>query len=338
MTQATPSSLDADAQEKAKTREQKAEDIAYTVNHAISCGTTDIFVQPFVSAAVVTAIQSNKLPRWLHWLENIFEKHDHGHHSDGHAHAHNHANAHSHHEHNAACGHTHGHDHSAPAKKQSLWKQLLHNAQHWLFGEVVGDVGGILPTIWVQRTFPGFMHGIRRVLEPVAGGVFRNGAERDARHWGQKHGFDADSNEVKQKAAALYEHEVSHLPQAVVWNAFSIPINYAAQVGMALYRKQPVPNWKEFAVGKTFGFLISNGVLLGGRAIAPEKFNEWDRINSQHVIEPTMRKIGGILGIDHKTVDKIAKENASLRGDTWQAREQKRAEEAGQATETSRAV
>lgn len=284
---------DPKAHEAAKTQEERAEDIAYTINHALSCGATDIFVQPFASAWIDTKIQEEKIPKWLKWIQNIFEKHDHHHH--GHDHHH----------------HDHHHVH-----KPSLWE----NTKHWGTGEILGDAGAVPLTIMVQRMFPGFMHGMRTMLEPIAGGLFRNGARRDARHWATQHGVSADAPETKAKEEALYEHEISHLPQAVVWNAFSIPINLGSQYMLA--PKGQKPHWFNLVVGKTFGALVSNTALIGGRAMAPEAFNEWDRFNSKHLIRPATKVIGGVFGVDEKTADRIADKEDKMRGasNNWQAR------------------
>lgn len=286
--------VDAKAHEAAKTQEERAEDIAYTFNHALSCGLTDIFVQPFASAWIDTRIQEDKIPKWLRWIQNIFEKHDHGDHGHGHDHHH---------------GHHHDHNH-----KPSLWE----NTKHWTTGEILGDAGAVPLTIMVQRMFPGFMQGIRNIIEPVAGGLFHNGAKRDARHWARQHGLSPDSPEAKQKEHALYEHELSHLPQAVVWNAFSVPINLGSQYLMAPTCNKP--RIFNLVVGKTFGSLVSNTALIGGRAMAPEAFNEWDRFNSKHVIRPVTRTVGGIFGVDRDTVDRVAKKEDELRGDDWRTR------------------
>lgn len=325
---------DAKQRERSKSAQEHAEDVAYTVNHAISCGATDIFVQP-VAATVASALaQEELMPKWLRWVTHLFEHHhDHGH--GGHAHAH---------AHDASGGATHTHhsivskgdwfDRQRPkeiespriaedpvrAKWQRVGKKVreqlrpgnfFHNLKHWALGETVGDAGGIIPTILVQRFFPGFMDGMRQKLEPVVGGGFRNGAKRDARNWGKRHGLAPDAPEVKEKEAYLYEHELSHLPQAVVWNVFSIPMNFGAQfltrkrmpgVSMAKHAWEMLPS---FIIGKGFGTFFSNGILLGGRAVAPDTFIKWDRWNSEHVIKPVLNTIG----IDKETADRVTAGN-----------------------------
>lgn len=317
--------LSAKERERQKSANDRAEDIAYTVNHAISCGATDIFVQPIAATAANAMVTEELMPRWLRWIRHGFEHHhDHG--KPGHVHKHSDSNL-VHLSENGPLVQEGGFFHRTMKESQSTkvrwkrvgeqireqlqWKRFVGNLAHWGAGETVGDVGGIVPTIWVQRTFPGFMSGLRHVLEPVAGVFFRNGAARDARQWGRRNGFDADSPEVKAKETYFYEHEVSHLPQAVVWNSFSIPINFVTQ--FFTHGNHRESNWKraalhmlpEFIVGKGFGTIFSNGILLGGRAAAPDAFIAWDQWNSKHIIKPVL----GTIGIDKETIDKVTSQN-----------------------------
>lgn len=310
--QTSTNQIDPTLREQSKTRNERVEDIAYTVNHAISCGVTDIVVQPVAAAATVSMVHKDILPKWLHWLTHVFE-HDHHDHPDA-----------PHPE-----GKPHGHGPKAAATEaaaqeegrwQSVgraivqelrWSKLWGHLKHWGIGETFGDVGGIAPTIYVQRHFPGFMHGLRQVLEPVAGWAYHNGAHRDAKRWGKRHGYAADAPEVKAKEESFYQHEMEHLPQAVVWNAFSIPINGAVQACTRLLEESTALNSKEkvgkflvtFAIGKGFGTLFSNGILLGGRALAPKAFIGWDQWSSQHLLRPALR----MAGMDKDTADRMAR-------------------------------
>ncbi len=294
-----PPPLTPKEQEAQKDKQQRVEDIAYTLNHAISCGVTDIFIQPGASAWIDTKIQEDKIPNWLRWVKHLFEDHSHHHHGKG--------------EHCADATHHHVH-------KPSLWE----NTKHWVMGEIIGDVGAVPLTIWMQRSFPGFMQTMRRTLEPLAGGAFHNGAKRDAKKWAIDQGYAPDSPEAKAKEAQLYEHEMSHLPQAVVWNAFSIPINLGSQWLFAPAHNKPHPF--NLIVGKTFGAVISNTALLGGRAVAPEAFNEWDRWSSRTILQPTMNMTGRILGLDQKTTDEVMSKEHEHRD--WQKRVREEKEKA----------
>jgi hypothetical protein len=318
--------------EREKTREEKAADIAYTINHSISCGITDIFVNTPAMVLAAGMVDEKILPGWMGWIEHIFENHD----DHGHGHGHGDGKSHSHkpgepHEHKALIlGKGFDKFRAAPEpekiveashgkwnrvwerlKKALEWKNFSHDLVHWSTGEVVGDVGGIVPTVVVQRMFPGFMARMQLALEPIAGGVFRSGAKRDAKHWAKVNNLAEDAPEVKAKEAELYKHEIEHLPQAVVWNVFSIPMNYLAQLGFHKWENRNAPGGgkgfsvTKFLVGKTFGFVFSNTVLIGGRGMMPELFGKWDQWNSKTIIKPTMGLIGGVMGVNQKTIDKI---------------------------------
>lgn len=276
--------------ERSKSQPDKASEWAYTINHAISCGLTDVFIQPYVGKWVTDAIHHDRLPHGLHWLHAIFEKHDH----DDHPHGHGACDAH--------------HDHEKLT--------LRNNLGHWFGAEAISDVLAVPLTVMTQRLFPGFMRGIRTVIEPVAGGFFRSGANRDARHWAERQADPVSAQSVVNKAEELYQYEMDHLPQAVMWNAFSIPMNVAAQKIMGSNL-----NWGTIAVGKTFGALVSNGMLIGGRALAPNAFHHWDRWSSRTVVTPTTKIVGKLFGISSETVDKVANEHHSRQGAVaWQGR------------------
>lgn len=302
--------------ERRKSAEERAQDVAYTINHALSCGVTDAFIQAPISEWVVRqGAKGGGFSKLFQGLDRFFEKHDHAH--DDHPHGEHYEHHASHADHPHEDGHRHhAETHTSPAlhvHKKGIW----HGMSHWLQGEAVGDIGGIVPTILLQRHVPGFMHGLRTILEPVAGWAFRSGAKRDAHHWASKNGFAPDSPETIAKEKALYEHEVSHLPQAVMWNMFSIPINLFTQKKILKSNY----TWGELIVGKTFGSLFSNTVLIGTRALAPEAVHKWDTFNSDHVIKPTSRVIGSMFGVDHKTMDEAADKHVGKDRD-WQGRVQ----------------
>lgn len=268
--------------ESQKTKQQRAEDIAYTINHAISCGVTDLFIQPYAGAWLQTAAEKGTLPSWLHWTTKIVESHD---------------------------DHDHGHEHEHAG---GFW----HNAKHWFVGEAAGDLGAVPLTILMQRQFPGLMHGIRLMLEPVMGGMFKGGANRAAASWALRHGLNADAPEAKAKAEQIYEHEMSHLPQALMWNVFSFPINIAAQ-----RLSGSKASLGTMIAGKTFGAVVSNTMLIGGRAVVPEAAHKWDRWSSKNLIIPSANAVGGLLGIDKATMEKAASTDDDGAA-TWQTRTQ----------------
>ncbi|MBN8543128.1 MAG: hypothetical protein J0M34_02580 [Alphaproteobacteria bacterium] len=282
-------------EERKKSQLQKAEDIAYTINHALSCMTTDTLIQPFTTAAA-GAFFDKKL--------NIgCTAHDHG------------AHRHVHEVVNPSFGQRFSH-----FTKQVARKEFWLEAKHWFKGEVYGDVGAVIPTILIQRYAPNVMNDVRNLLEPALGWAFKMGAHDAAKQWAKKNFVSEDSEAFKQKQQQIYEHEVSHLPQAFMWNVFSFPIGMAGQyhelrqeVIKGVLAADKLDLWK-IGKQKAIGALISNGLLIGGRALAPGAFIEWDRFNSQNIIIPTTKVIGSTIGIDSETVDKVAKKQEEMGG------------------------
>lgn len=176
--------------EATKTADQRAEDVAYTINHALACTATD-FIDPYFG---------NLTQRWLGKRYSVGCSHDHSH---DHHHDHHH--------------HDHHHAHHGSHLKQ------------WWLGEVVGDFGAVPVTLAFQRGLPGFMDRLRGVMEPLLGPFFRNGARRSARRWAAENNVSQDSPEFAQRVEMIYRHEVDHLPQALMWTASSIAINLTTQ-------------------------------------------------------------------------------------------------------------
>lgn len=290
--------------EREKTRMERAEDYAYTINHAISCGLTDIAVQPYVGVWAINgiekAVDAGKFPSWLKWLQNIFERpHDH------------------HDKHCDDPNHKHAHHEAKLLKAPSFWR----NVMHWTSAEFFGDVGAVPATVLVQRFAPGLMNDIRKVVEPIASKGFREGAHHASLQWARKNGYAAGSEEQKAKENELYEYEMRHLPQAVMWNVFAWPTNVLLQ---RYVFKHPghEHSLATIAVGKTFGALFSNTILIGGRAALPDVAHKWDQWNSEHVILPTTKVVGGVFGIDHETSERVAQRHAESEGrSSWKDRE-----------------
>ena len=276
--------------DKKTAKEQLTEDAAYVTNHALSCAFTDTLIQPPVGAFVQTQVEHGKTPKWLAWTKRIFEPPDH----------HNHT------------GHAHG-------PKSGF----LNNTRHWMLGEAAGDVGAIPLTILTQRAFPGLIRGLRTILEPIAGKFFHKGAKRDAEHWAKTQGISPESAEVQAHEHALYEREMRHLPLAVVWNAFSIPINLMTQK-----LSGSKASLGTLAVGKTFGSLFSNLALIGGRAASPATFEKWDKFNSDHFIAPVTNAVLKPFDIDKDATARIVKEHTAphKQDHSWVERSERDAE------------
>jgi hypothetical protein len=174
----------------------------------------------------------------------------------------------------------------------------LKRASNWFIGEALGDVGAVLVTIPVQRYFPGFMSGLRHAMEPLVGGLFKKGAERASHKWADKHGLRHDSQEVVDRAQTLYEYELSHLPQMAVWTAASVGINYG--VMRTLDHSLTLGT---FTKGKAIGSAVTAALVFGTRAIAPDKAHKWDETAGKHVIVPLTKKVGKIFGVEERDVD-----------------------------------
>lgn len=236
--------------EKSKTEKDRATDIAYTINHAISCGTTDVVLQPVIAATFGINVGCNDP------------------------------------------------SHRLPGQKFSL-RSFLHEAGHYLKGEIIGDLVAVPLTIGVQRLFPNFMHGVRKVVEPLTGWAFRLGTNHAAQRWGKQQGLAADAPEVKAHADAMYEHEVRHLPQAVVWNMFAYPIGAFGQKAMG-----HGSGYAQIFKSKLVGAAVSNGILIGGRMLTPGAAQTWDRFAGDNFIAPMSKTVGKIFGVDEKTMER----------------------------------
>lgn len=272
--------------EKRKSAEQRAEDIAYTINHSLACTATD-FINPIVNTFTEGRIKAI-----------------------------------------GGCGHDHskdgGHCHHVPAPTADTWwgrvKQSSKNSfsrerlMQWTKGEFIGDFGAVPLTIFVQRAFPNFMNGTRKLIEPLMGGIFRYGVERDSKRWARRHDVDTSSAAYRQHVDEVYEHEMSHLPQAVVWTGFALALN----VGYQKYKDATRPLAGLLAACMS-GMAVTAGLVVAARAIAPHKVREFDKATSEHVMLPATRVVGKLFGVDDAAVDRMAAEQERLH-EGWQAR------------------
>jgi hypothetical protein len=211
--------------------------------------------------------------------------------------------------------------------KMPLWQRVKGEVKHafshlswkgagnWFVGEAVGDVGAALVTIPIQRFFPGVMDGIRHVTEPLVGGVFRHSANRDAKKWGERHQLAPDSEEVVTRAKEIYQYEMRHLPQMLMWTVSSVLLHYGV-----MRKLEPTITIGEFSRQKAAGAAITAGLIFGVRALAPSAAHKWDSKMGEHVVVPLTKKVGKLFGIDEREVEahqKRHEENAPM---NWQAR------------------
>lgn len=252
------------------------EDTAYTINHAIACTATDI-ASPFIG---------NMTQRYLGKRVEI------------------------------GCGHDHGTDKAPPLPAKGMFTGLsdkglsgsggnggykrmrplttrhvpapASNLKHWWIGEIAGDFGAVPLTVALQHYTPGFMRGLRTLMEPVAAPLFRLGAKR--------------STSDKEEQNKIVEREMHHLPQALVWTASATVINIITQRLSGNEGKLT-----HLLTGKLAGSAFSTAMVVGLRALAPEQAQRWDGFTTQHVFEPVKRIVAGEKNWQQR-VDKNAKE------------------------------
>lgn len=292
--------------EKEKTASQHAEDIAYTINHSLYCTLTD-FLNPPINAAT---------DGYLRWL------------IPGCGHDHSKDGGHHHHDHGGHCTHPDHHYH--PPSNLSRWEKVkLASNQafskerfvQYTKGEFIGDFGAVPLTIGVQRMFPNFMNGVRKLCEPVMRPIFTWGVKRDNKSWAKKHHVAADSQEYKDHAAKVYEYEMSHFPQAVVWTGFSLGLNTGYQV---FADKTPMPFASKLALksGSVLsGVLVTAGVVVAARALAPNKMHSFDTWTSKNAILPATKTVGKLFGVKEEDVERMAeKDKEKDAAPTWKMR------------------
>lgn len=272
--------------ERHKTAQQRAEDVIYTLNHTFTClGITDSLVQPAISA--LTGINlGHGVEKELNPLAGILTRvkgSKEGLTAEGAPMA------------KRMKKHSHFH-----APKEKGFSGMLKRIGFWGISEAAGDIGAaVLVTIPAQRYFPGFMDWMRRTLiEPTVGGIIKHSSERAANKWGDKHGFEHDSDQVVDRARELYQYEMRHLPQMALWTASSIGIHYGCIKALI-----PEITVGQFARAKAIGAGITAGLVFGARAFAPDKAHKWDETAGKHVVVPLTKTVGKLFGVKERDVD-----------------------------------
>jgi hypothetical protein len=311
MKETTPPSLTPEEAERAKSREQQAEDIAYTINHSLYCTLTD-FLNPPINAAT---------DGYLRWLIPGCG-HDHSKDSEHH---HHHDHDH-HHEHGPNCTHDHHHPPTGGSRLERV-KQASRQAfskerfVQYAKGEFIGDFGAVPLTIGVQRLFPNFMNGIRKLTEPVMRPLFTRGIESSSKRWAKEQHVAVDSPEYKEHMQAVYEHEMNHFPQAVVWTGFSLGLNVAYQ--MHADKGTHMPFLSKLALKSSSvlsGVLVTAGMVVAARATAPHKMREFDQWTGSNFILPATKAVGGVFGVKEEDVDRMAEKERKFQQGVWTER------------------
>lgn len=283
-------------------RRERAERIAYILNHSIYCTFTDFF-KPVINTFT---------DGYLSWL---FPGCGHDHSGDD-KHEHHHDDHHHHH-------HEHKHDNRSrwargkDAARHSFSKERLKT---YVKGEFLGDFGAIPLSIWMQDLFPKLIPAIRSISEPVMGPVFRMGAKRSANKWAKANGVEIGSQAYHAKANALYAYEMHHFPQAVLWTANAFALNTAYQMWAD---KSHVAFPKKLALKSSTvlsGMLITSGVVVGTRAMLPEKMHNLDQSNVQKAILPATKWVGKLFGVREEDMNRMLEKEQSGHGHevkTW---------------------
>jgi hypothetical protein len=293
---------------------EQAQDIAYTINHALACTFVD-----WIGVPVMVEIQKafgSKKPISV-GCSNPFHDHGPGGH-DHHKHAHH---DHHHHDkphvHGPNCKHHHvEHDHHHNHRDPKL--DRVHRARLGLMfsaSEIIGDFAGVIPTVLMQRFTPGIMDATRPVLRATLGPMFHYGAERSTNRWAHEHGVAHDAPEYQQHLNEIYEHEIHHLPQAAWWTGWATAFNLGSQnffydlfTSKEICERFPVGSLKERAIAKVGGASFSIAVVLGTRAFFPETARNWTDWSEKNLVTPLTKVVGSTIGIDADTVDKAVAE------------------------------
>ncbi len=273
-----------------------AEDVAYTVNHALACAATDI-LNPYIG---------NLTQRYLGKRVNVGCTHDHETPAPP-------AAAEAPKLQNKGLGKGMFTDLLAKqnSEEQGGYKRLKSvdlcehgvsvpaqpsNLKHWWVGEIVGDFGAVPITVAAQRMLPGLMNSIRALAEPVLGPLFRVGAKRDARIWAEHNNVEVGSKEYKEREQETYAREMRHLPQAFMWTASSVALNIGAQ-----RLSGNKGELSHLLAGKAVGAATSATAVLGFRSFAPHQAYKWDNFTSEHIFRPTAHAV-----------------KKAVNGETWQ--------------------
>jgi len=161
--------------------------------------------------------------------------------------------------------------------------------------EVIGDFGAIPLTVGMQRLFPSVMEGAKKILEPVFSETFRKSAEKEGKIWAVRHGYSIDSQKYKDRVDRIYNYELNHLPQALMWTVSSIALNISSQKWLG----NIAPISHIFA-GKIGGAALTSAIAIGGRSLFPYKAEKWDKFVSEKLLLPVEEKTEEILGLEEK--------------------------------------
>ena len=294
---------------------QRSKDIAYTINHAFACTAVDWLGQTPVLIAIQKAFGVRN-PKHI-GCSNPFH----------------------HHENGGECNHEHHHDHGEHVSLADS-ERALH-AQHiktlgkmFTASEIIGDFGGVIPTVLMQRYMPQAMDGVRPILRATLGPIFHWGAEQSTKKWAMQHGIRVGSKEFKEHLDDIYEHEMHHLPQAAWWTVWSSALNIALQ--QPFYEAMATPQIRhEFPLGslsqriatKIGGASLSIGLVLGTRALLPETAHRFTGWTEDYIINPVTKVVAHTLGVDDTIASEAIAEKKKYHDGYWAEKVENRREQ-----------
>jgi hypothetical protein len=184
---------------------------------------------------------------------------------------------------------------------------IVREAGLWIGSEIAGDAVGTLPVIWMQKHMPGAVDAFSRALTYLIGPVFHFGAEKEAVAWGIQHGLEKDSPEVRDRTKDVYVQQMQHATRATLWTGFST----AACLGFLRLGGDKTPVHINL-IAKLVGVSTSFLGLVGMRGLFPGAMAQADEFGATHITTPLTKLIAGTVGIDGKTVDRMAAEEQAF--------------------------
>jgi hypothetical protein len=159
--------------------------------------------------------------------------------------------------------------------------------------EFLGDIVAVPATIAIQRFLPEANNLIRNIVEPLFGGAYQSGAEREAKCWSEKNNIDINSNDFLDYKTQKYEYEMSKLPMQINWTITSLFSNVIAQ--KTLFHNEE--SARDIAISLVGGVLATAIMQNVARVAFPQYLHNVDNFISDNVVAPATKIFG-------KTADK----------------------------------
>ena len=261
------------SREQQKTAEDRAEDLAYNINHAIASTVTDV-IEPEVNKFIQNDL-INYSPAWTKPYLTKMKLHD-----------------------------NHGH---VPITRGKA-----------LLAELVGDFGSVPVAVAAQRYAPEAMQVVEDALEPIVGKAFKNSAIKATNRWAEQYGIAYNSKAYKQHVEEIYDHEISHLPQAVLWTFSSIAINVLTQRAVGVTKP-----WRSMIAGKAGSVMLVSGAILSARMFSPKFTRTLDKWTTKNIVAPSTRHVGKVMGISEEAIENVLEEQNDVKPANWEQRTKK---------------